>query len=117
MATKKASSIPPEKLALYQKALAAAKIERKGDTNPYTSVNGHMFTHLDPSGSLGVRLSPEDLDAFLKEVQNEICSKPTALSKRIGQPCPTAYWPRPASYQKHFAASYRYTASLKKKSK
>jgi hypothetical protein len=32
-------------LALYEKVVAAMPgVERKGDTMPYTSLNGHMFT-------------------------------------------------------------------------
>ena len=58
MGPKKKNDIPPEKLALYEKLIATnPRIERKGATNPYTSLNGHMFTHMDPSGSLGIRPS------------------------------------------------------------
>ena len=40
-------------------------VERKGATMPYTSRNGHMFSFLDPKGSLALRLSADDRDAFL----------------------------------------------------
>ena len=53
-------NIPADKLALYDKLIATnPKIKRKGTANPYTSLNGHMFTYLNPSGSLDLRL-PED---------------------------------------------------------
>ena len=43
------SEIPAAKIALYDKLLATnPQIKRKGKTNPYTSHNGHMFTHLAP---------------------------------------------------------------------
>jgi len=116
MAPKKASNIPPEKLALYEKALAAAKIERKGDTNPYTSVNGHMFTHLDPSGSLGLRLSPEDLEAFLKKYKTKLFET-YGFVKKDWAAVPDSLLAETSELSRHFAASYRYTASLKKKSK
>jgi hypothetical protein len=36
-------------LVLYEKVVAAmAGVERKGDTMPYTSLNGHMFSVLRP---------------------------------------------------------------------
>jgi hypothetical protein len=55
-------------LDLYEKLIATIpEIKRKGATNPYTSENGHMFTHLDPSGTLGIRLSKEDAEAFVKK--------------------------------------------------
>jgi len=38
------------RVALYGKLIATnARIERKGDANPYTSVNGNMFTLLHES--------------------------------------------------------------------
>jgi len=36
---------PPELVALYDQLIATIPaIERKGDTNPCTSLNGNMFT-------------------------------------------------------------------------
>ena len=53
-------NMPAGKLALYEKLITTnSKIKRKGAANPYTSLNGHMFSYLDPSGSLALRL-PED---------------------------------------------------------
>lgn len=42
-------------------ALAAAHwgAEVKGKANPYTSLNGNMFSFLDKTGALAVRLEPE----------------------------------------------------------
>jgi hypothetical protein len=58
MAAAKKSAIPPARLELYEKLLAThPEIERKGDVHPYTSLNGHMFTYLDQSGTLGIRLA------------------------------------------------------------
>ena len=50
---------PPERqLALYESLIATQSgLERKGATNPYTSVNGNMFTTLSPEGNLGIRLA------------------------------------------------------------
>jgi len=46
-----------QKLALYEALIAThPKIERKGKSNPYTSVNGHMFSYLSKEGELGLRL-------------------------------------------------------------
>src|SRR5579863_1116606 len=72
MATKK-SAIPAEKLGLYEKLLAThPKIERKGDVHPYTSVNGHMFTYLDQTGTLGIRLPSSEVEPFLKKYKTAI---------------------------------------------
>ena len=73
MATKKASQIPPANLELYEKLIASLPdIERKGAVHPYTSVNGHMFTYLDQSGTVGLRLPKQELDAFLKKYQTAL---------------------------------------------
>jgi len=57
MGAKKTNNIPPDKSALYDKLIEThSKIERKGAANPYTSLNGHMFTYLNPAGTLALRL-------------------------------------------------------------
>jgi hypothetical protein len=64
----KKSKIPPAQLDLYEKLIATVPaIERKGAVHPYTSLNGHMFTYLDQTGTLGIRLSPDQVEAFLKK--------------------------------------------------
>jgi hypothetical protein len=53
------------KVALYDKLIAThPEIERKGAANPYTSVNGHMFTILHDSRSLAIRLPEEERGVF-----------------------------------------------------
>ena len=68
MATKKANAKPSAKEALYDKLIATnPAIERKGDTNPYTSYNGHMFTLLLKGETLGIRLPEKEREVFLKK--------------------------------------------------
>ena len=46
---------PSDREALYDKLIATIpEIERKGDANPYTSLNGNMFTLLHKH-SLAIR--------------------------------------------------------------
>src|SRR5689334_22482521 len=62
-----------ENFELYDKLIAThPKIERRGDTNPYTSCNGNMFTHLTPEGILSIRLSRDELDTFLKKYKTKL---------------------------------------------
>jgi len=57
---------PPARLELYERVVAAIDaVERKGATMPYTSRNGHMFSFLDPTGSMALRLSADDRAEFL----------------------------------------------------
>ena len=73
MAKPKESNIPPDKLALYEKLIATRpEIDRKGAVHPYTSLNGHMFTYLDQSGTLGIRLPKEEVETFLKKYKTTL---------------------------------------------
>jgi len=60
------ASDPSKTVELYETQIAAhPTIERKGAKNPYTSVNGHMFSAMNKAGEVGIRLSKEDQAAFL----------------------------------------------------
>lgn len=56
------SSYPhAEVLELYERLVAnIPDLQRKGNANPYTSLNGHMFTFLDKEGKLSLRMNKED---------------------------------------------------------
>ena len=52
-------------LERYRELVADATNEKvKGKANPYTSMNGNMFSFLDKAGTLCIRLSDEDRAAF-----------------------------------------------------
>ena len=71
MGVKKQSEVYANKLAIYEKLVAAnPSLERKGDTMPYTSLNGNMFSLLAKDGSLGFRLSTKDLLEFLNKYES-----------------------------------------------
>ncbi len=59
---------PADRLAAYEAMIEAADgFERKGAANPYTSCNGHMSSFIDTDGSVGLRLSPDDRQAFIDQ--------------------------------------------------
>ena len=115
MAAKSKASAAPDKLALYEKLVATdPSIERKGATNPYTSLNGHMFSRLDPSGKMALRLPAGEREEFLKKykttlfhaygiVQKEYVSVPDALLNNTKE------------LKKYFDISVRYVRTLKPK--
>lgn len=51
------------------KSLAESELGEKvkGKANPYTSMNGNMFSFLDKEGTLCLRLSKDDVSAFMAE--------------------------------------------------
>ncbi|HLR04707.1 MAG TPA: hypothetical protein VK117_02780 [Pyrinomonadaceae bacterium] len=60
-------------LALYEKLVATnPKVDRKGATMPYTSLNGHMFSLLTREGWLALRLPSDAREAFLKKYKTKL---------------------------------------------
>jgi hypothetical protein len=115
MSAQKKGVVPNSKLELYEKLVATnPDVERKGATHPYTSLNGHMFSYLHPSGLVALRLPAEEREKFLKKygttlfeaygvVQKEYVTVPDALLKNTRE------------LQKYFELSYRYVRTLKPK--
>ena len=115
MSTQKKVTIPAEKLVLYEKLVATnPSVERKGATHPYTSLNGHMFSYLHPSGAMALRLPKDEREKFLKKyrvtlfeaygaVQKEYVTVPDALLKDTNE------------LRHYFELSYRYVQTLKPK--
>ena len=65
-AKSKAQSSHPN-VEFYDKLIASIPaLERKGAANPYTAVNGNMFTLLHES-KLAIRLPEAEREAFLKK--------------------------------------------------
>lgn len=73
MPKSKSAATSNGKLELYAKLLAThPEIELKGDANPYTSLNGNMFTLLLKSEALAIRLPQPQRDAFLKRYKTSL---------------------------------------------
>jgi hypothetical protein len=115
MATKHASKIPPATLELYEKLVAAIQsIERKGAVHPYTSLNGHMFTYLDQTGAMGIRLPKEELEAFLKKYKTGLFES-YGVVKKDWAAVPDALLKNTKELAKCLKISYEYVKTLKPK--
>jgi hypothetical protein len=115
MATKKKSSIPHQKLELYDKLLATnPAIERKGDVHPYTSLNGHMFTYLDQTGTLGIRLPHAEVDAFLSKYKTTLFES-YGVVKKDWVKVPDTLFENTNELKKYLALSVECVKSLKPK--
>jgi hypothetical protein len=113
--TKKSSTVQPETLAAYDKLIATIPgVERKGDTVPYTSLNGNMFSHLQPDGALALRLPNDTLEEFLKKFKTERAVSYGIIRKEYAN-VPIALLKKTSDLKPYFLASYEYTASLKPK--
>ncbi len=57
----------PRVLAVFDQMIAGVPgVERKGDQNPYCSINGNMYTQMSKLDRIGIRLSKADLAEFRK---------------------------------------------------
>jgi TfoX/Sxy family transcriptional regulator of competence genes len=112
----KKSKITPEKLAWYEKLIATnPKVERKGANNPYTSLNGNMFTYLDPySGLLAIRLPEGEREEFLKKYKTTLFQAYGAVMKEYVT-VPDALLEKTKELQKYLALSYEYAKTLQAK--
>ena len=115
MAKPTAGTVPPDKLQFYEKLVATnPKIERKGATVPYTSLNGHMFSYMSKEGKLALRLGPEDRATFLKKYDAKLCTAYGAVQPEYVE-VPDALLSSTHELKKFFDASYNYVASMKPK--
>ena len=115
MPSPKKSTIPADKLALYEKLLATnPKIERKGDVHPYTSLNGHMFSYLDQTGVMGLRLPADEVEKFLKKYKTTLF-KSYGVIKKDYVTVPDTLLAKTNELKKYLKISYEYAKTLKPK--
>jgi TfoX/Sxy family transcriptional regulator of competence genes len=114
MATKKKAA-GNEQVAMYERLLAThPEIERKGDANPYTAINGNMFTLLHQSETLAIRLPAEERERFLKKHKTTLFEAYGAVMKEYVR-VPDALLANPGELEKYLDMSYEYAKTLKPK--
>ncbi|HMF15913.1 MAG TPA: hypothetical protein VKE98_01845 [Gemmataceae bacterium] len=112
---KPAAAAPSDKVQLYEKLVATnPKVERKGATLPYTSLNGHMFSYLSKNGTMALRLPPEEREAFLKKYKAKLCEQYGIIQKEYVE-VPDTLLQNTSELKKYFDISYAYVSSLKPK--
>jgi hypothetical protein len=115
MTIKKQSTISPEKLAAYEKLVASiSEIKLKGDTNPYTSHNGNMFTILASDGVLSFRLPEKEREEFIKKYKTQLRTAYGVVLKEYVV-VPDSLLTKPKELKKYFDISYSYVKTLKPK--
>ena len=109
------SGISGRKLELYEKVLRTnPKIEKKGDANPYTSLNGNMFSLLHSSGTLAFRLPEEERDRFLKKYKTTLFEAYGSVMKEYVV-VPDVLLEKTAELARWLGISYTYAQTLKPK--
>jgi TfoX/Sxy family transcriptional regulator of competence genes len=111
-ATNKAST--GNQVALYDKVIATnPAIERKGDANPYTSLNGNMFTLLHQQ-KLAIRLAEDEREKFLKKYKTTLFEAYGTVMKEYVA-VPDALLENTKELQKYLDLSHAYAKTLKPK--
>jgi hypothetical protein len=114
--SKTTGSAYADKLELYEKLVATnPNAKRKGDTVPYTSLNGHMFSYLGKTGELALRLPTGVREDFLKKYKTTLCQQYGIVQKEYVA-VPDALLKKTQELKKFFALSCAFVASLKPKS-
>ena len=107
-------SPPSAKKLLYDKLIATnPKIERKGDANPYTSLNGNMFTLLHQS-KLAIRLPEDEREKFLKKYKTTLFEAYGTVMKEYVA-VPDNLLEKAQELKKYLDLSYDYAKTLKPK--
>ena len=115
MAKAASASVPAAELALYEALVATrSDVQRRGASVPYTSLNGHMFSFLTKTGTLALRLSAADREAFVAKYATPPCVQHGAVMKDYVE-VPAELLAATAKLKKYFDASHDYVAALKPK--
>jgi len=113
--SKAALTVRADMLELYETLVATnPKVERKGATMPYTSLNGHMFSFLTKTGTLALRLPDGVRDAFIKKYKTRLCEQHGSVLEEYVE-VPDTLLKKTQELKKYFDVSYLYAASLKPK--
>jgi len=105
-----------DRLAHFERLIATIPgVECKGAANPYTSLNGHMFSYLHPGGSVALRLPPGERETFLARFRTTLFHAYGVVQKEYVT-VPDALLEDTAALGPYFRASYDYVAQLKPKS-
>jgi hypothetical protein len=115
MASPKKTASPADPVDLYDQLMAThPEIERKGAANPYTSLNGNMFTLLQGSRSLAIRLPEKERGKFLKKYKTTLFEAYGVVMKEYVV-VPDALLKNTAELRRYLDLSYEYAKTLKPK--
>jgi len=113
--SKKSPNIPADKLERYDALIVShPEMERKGKNNPYTSVNGHMFSFMDKEGFISLRLPKGEREAFLERHNTQLSFQYNTVMKEYVV-IPHELLMDEAKMTEYLQMSYDYVSSLKPK--
>jgi hypothetical protein len=103
------------KIALFDQLVAAhPDAIRKGDTIPYTSLNGHMYSYFSKDGFLALRLPAGAREMFLEKYDSSLVTAYGIVQKEYVM-VPDNLLEQTAELKPWFDKSYAYVSGLKPK--
>jgi TfoX/Sxy family transcriptional regulator of competence genes len=115
MPTKTKAAAPNPTVVLYERLIATIPgLERKGDANPYTAMNGNMFTLLHQSSRLAIRLPEDKREEFVKKYKTTLFEAYGVVMKEYVA-VPDAMLKNTKALKKYLEFSYEYAKTLKAK--
>lgn len=115
MPTPKKTATTNPKVELYESLVATIPgLERKGAANPYTAINGNMFSLLHQSSRLAIRLPEDKRLEFLKKYKAQLFEAYGAVMKEYVA-VPDAMLSNTKNLKKYLEYSYEYARTLKPK--
>jgi TfoX/Sxy family transcriptional regulator of competence genes len=103
----------PKVLAAFDMMIAAvAGVERKGVTMPYVSINGNMYAMISKADVIGLRLSGDDLTAFLAAYNAKPFETIPGLANKDYAAVPAALLDDRKTLQSWFRLSYAHASRL-----
>jgi TfoX/Sxy family transcriptional regulator of competence genes len=104
-----------EQVAQYDALIASIpELERKGAVNPYTAVNGNMFTLLSQSQTLAIRLPEKAREEFLAKYQTTLFEAYGAVMREYVL-VPDWMLSEGTELREYVRASYDYAKTLRPK--
>lgn len=104
-----------ELLAGYERLVAAhPHAVLKGDTMPYTSLNGHMYSYFTKDNFLALKLPEAEIEKFLAQYQTTLVQQYGIIQKQYVA-VPGTLLQKTDELLHWFAMSYAYVSTLKPK--
>jgi hypothetical protein len=118
MPAKNKTSVPADKLKLYERLLASVPgIEAKSNFGAgYTAINGNMYTMISKHGIVGIRLPEPERSAFLAKYKTGLFrGDPAWPPAKEYVAVPDALLSKTATLRPYLERSFEYVRSLKPK--
>jgi hypothetical protein len=104
-----------EKVKLFAKLVATQpKAELKGDTIPYTSLNGHMYSMLTKADEVAIKLPEEERVKFITKYKTKLLEQFGIVQKEYVL-VPDALLKKTVELKPYFSLSYNYVSGMKPK--